>query len=259
MKHIQLEATSNAISILARFASSYTGIFGSPTASLALMAASAPELTQVFLTASSQEAYDLSQRDSEQIQSWFCAQQAYGASLLIRQGDTRTFEDGRLANGFTSAEKDNQDTRHGLTYHVLMVEPVLQGTAVFGVTSFVVLPPPEPPSPPSNANEHALLEGLWDLESQSGDELSIDESFLARSTSNTMLSTYLNNEPNGMHHTNKMREPFHMGLLRSRLPASGNGELDGDEVYLRTKDLASIGAFSGDWVSLPAPEIQSGS
>ncbi|KAG8879295.1 peroxisomal assembly protein [Tulasnella sp. 331] len=243
-----LASDSDVASVPAHFTLEHPQIFSGdqPDLTISMTGISPPRLTHIFLSALSHEAYGLAQRDPKQVEAWFCEDKEGGANPIVRQGDTYTFEDGRLANGFTGLERSHQEARHGSSYAVLMTEPVLQGVAVLGFTAFVISPGPFDLLP--HQNGHRIVEPLSDSETEllSEDELSIDESFLARSTSASMLSSFkVNGTTNDTPTGTGAHKLFQISPLTRRSPEDEEEDLD--NIYVRTQDLSKIGTFSGDW------------
>lgn len=129
-----------------------------------------------------------------------------------------------------------------------MTEPVLQGIAVLGFTEFVISPGPPPSLPRRDGERTAESLPDSDAESMSEDELSIDESFLARSTSTPMLSGL---KANGMADGTTTGPEGQKTFQISALTLNREGEADLNDLYVRTQDLTKIGTFSGDWVGEP--------
>ncbi|KAG8988842.1 peroxisomal assembly protein [Tulasnella sp. JGI-2019a] len=244
---------SDIISIPSYYTGTYPHIFGESTSTVSISVVSPPELTHVFLSALSHEAYELAQRDPNKVETWFCETKTRGAKFIIRQGETYTFEDNRPLNGFTDSEKGNLHTSSGSRYAVLMTEPVLQGLAVLGFTVFVISPGSA--SSPKTQNNHIIIESNPDSDTGSlfEDELSIDESFLARSTSTPLLSSF---QQSGATTKPITQKSFQLSPL---IQQSQEKEADLDDLHVRTQDLAKIGAFSGDWVVVNASDADGGS
>lgn len=242
----QIDCPPSLACVSPGYIQTYPHVFALTQPTLSLGLTTPIELTQLFISAISREAYELGLRDPNQIESWFCEVDAGGKRRILRQGETHTFEDGRLANGFTSDDHFTEDSRHGCSYKILMTEPVLQGIAVPGRTTFVI----SPPSLSSHEQTRANGQSQSDSSGSTGDEeLSIDESFLARTSSTTMLSAFL---PDSISNPTAAASPDATMHLVPLISTSQMSEVEGllsDEVHVRAKDLNTIGAFSGDWVS----------
>lgn len=189
-------------------------------------------LTEVIVTALSQEAYLAASRRDSVLESWFS-----DARPILRYGDVHSF-------GSTVNEHLALATLENVQYRLTMLQPFLQGYAERNTTKLIV----------------TLLEPINQQPSEfvkptcgDSDGIEIDESFLANSFLTPSFITSLKDldvrSPQDIHHT------FQVGLLSERHSfkpvSSATGLLeDNCTVYLRTADLARIGILNGDWVTI---------
>ena len=193
-------------------------------------------LEEVVLMASSRSAYAVAQNASEQLRAHLAETRA-----ILRQGGILSFTPpSAVGNGHVG----NDAAEHKLGYKVVLTTPVHQGYVDLENTQVVVaagdfnLEEDFVSSPVSSTNMAA---------SESDEEDSdIDESFLLNSLS----------EPNGV---KKGHQEHMMGAVNSTsfkvIPLKSRHMLPIDElrdltILVRTADLARLGIFSGDWVSL---------
>lgn len=189
-------------------------------------------LTEVIVTALSQEAYLAASRRDSVLESWFS-----DPHPILRYGDVHSF-------GSTVNEHLALAPLENVQYRLTMLQPVLQGYAERNTTKLIV----------------TLLEPINQQHSEfvqttSGDSdgIEIDESFLANSFLRPSFTTSLKgldgSSPRDIHHT------FQVGWLSERHSfkpvSSATGLLeDNCTVYLRTADLAKISILNGDWVTI---------
>jgi len=192
-------------------------------------------LEEVVLMASSRLAYKVAQNAPEQLRAHLAE-----TRTILRQGGAISFTPpSAVGNGHMG----NDAAEHKLGYKVVLTTPVHQGYVDLENTQVVVaagdfnLEEDFVGSPVSSAN-------MATSESDE-DDSDIDESFLLNSLS----------EPNGA----KKGHQEHMGAVNSTsfkvIPLESRHMLPLDElcdltIFVRTADLARLGIFSGDWVSL---------
>jgi hypothetical protein len=209
---------------------------GTSTRSVSITPVTPIPLEEVVLMASSRLAYTVAQNTPEQLRT-----QLAEIRTILRQGSTLSVTpSSTVGNGHMG----NDATDHKLGYKIILTTPVHQGYVDLENTQVVVaagdfnLEDEFVNSPVSSANMAA---------SESDEEDSdIDESFLLNSLS----------EPNG---AKKGHQEHMMGAVNSTsfkvIPLESRDMLPIDElrdltILVRTADLARLGIFSGDWVSL---------
>jgi hypothetical protein len=206
---------------------------GTSTQSISITPVTPIPLEEVVLMASSRSAYTVAQNAPEQLRA-----QLAETRKILRQGST--FSSSVAGNGHVG----NDAAEQKLDYKVILTTPVHQGYVDLENTQVVVaagdfnLEEDLISSPVSSANMAA---------SESDEEDSdIDESFLLNSLS----------EPNG---AKKGHQEHMIGATNSTsfkaIPLESRHMLPIDDLrdlttLVRTADLARLGIFSGDWVSL---------
>lgn len=193
-------------------------------------------LTEVFITALSQEAYDMAQAHQAQLEAWFSEGQR-----VLRQGTVYTCSANSLGrvNGYIDHETKP------LKYRLDMLEPVLQGYADKEHTSFVICP---------------LTDGNLDSslseseESSEFERIEIGEDFLASSAglsfdfpsdSEIEFEDNLNNTQCNGQHQSSSASTFRVQPLLEPIQE----RLDDHTLYIRTSDLGRVGVLNGEWVS----------
>jgi peroxin-6 len=194
-------------------------------------------LTEVVITALSNEAFDITRSAHLSFENWL-----FDRSIL-RQGSTHAFSpELPQQNG-----KDSVQYRHSYYFRVDMAQPVQQGFAQRGKTRFVV----------------TSTEDLVGNESKSGtpreedsesdpDGVEINEGFLASSLLDSV------SPPAGAERPPLLPSTNHISV-DSDPPASDvafcshslSRLIDAQDdctLYVRTVDLAHIGVLNGDWV-----------
>lgn len=182
-------------------------------------------LTEVIVTALSQESYLAASRRDSVLESWFS-----DARPILRYGDVHSF--GITVNDLPLA------TLEPVQYRLTMLQPVLQGYAEKNTTKLIV----------------TLLEPMNQQPSEfvkptcgDSDGIEIDESFLANSFLKPSFIASLKGldgrSPQDIHNIGLKSERHSFKPVSS---ATGLLE-DNCTVYLRTADLARIGILNGDW------------
>lgn len=242
------------------------------------------------------------------MEDWFCDDAAHGVvvaaedggtqrittKMIVRQGETYAFTK-RASTGIQNGTEENGAQGGGggpaaagphagvatfaYRYRVLMAEPVLQGVAERGKTTFIVVPPQEDEAEQEPGEEDARQdvtvngsagedgrtedgeEDAYD-DDESNLELEIDENFLAStmfSSSKPAGSATRGKADGGVGHERSpsgggaasKRDPLAFSLRSLEEPAFDGGanvEYEEATLVLRTRDLGKVGAFSGDWV-----------
>lgn len=204
-------------------------------------------LTEVIITALSNEAYHVASSRGSSLWTWLSNE-----SLILRQGDIYTFSPELLPTNSHAAE-----FRGRYHYRLEMAEPVLQGYARTGHTRFYVTFTDKP-------SKDLFSEDEIDFESEeySGsnpDGIEIDESFLASSvlhTNQTPPPSHRQPIPlliNGREYPiGDLGEPSaaHTGFQFQVEPLSEPTSASKDDytLYLCTSDLNRLGVLDGDWV-----------
>ncbi|KAK0459470.1 AAA-domain-containing protein [Desarmillaria tabescens] len=191
-------------------------------------------LTEVFVTALSQEAYDMAQAHQTQLETWFSQ-----GHKILRQGTVYTCNANSLGrvNGYINHEMKS------LKYRLDTLEPVLQGFSDKGHTAFVICPlADENLDPTASESEEST-----DLE-----RIEIGEDFLASSAglsfdfpSDTEIEfeDHLDNmHCSGQHHSSP-QSTFHVKPLLEPIQE----RLDDYTLYIRTSDLGRVGVLNGEW------------
>ncbi|KAG8958992.1 peroxisomal assembly protein [Tulasnella sp. 419] len=230
------------------------------------------QLTDVFLTALSQESFDYAQSKSLEFEQWLCAD-----GRILRQGEKIIFTPAGAPTSEVPLPASDQlglmkgsdaEPIASYEYHILMTDPVLQGFAKLGSTDIIVTPGnyPEPITAAKSSNGDSLEDVEVSIEpedkSDSSDFFEIDEQFLASSVLNSISPVFnLDATSNGKEelvpeltyptssYASVKKSPpiFTLRILNRRLDSV---EYDGDAeptVYVSTPELGSIGVFSGDW------------
>lgn len=144
----------------------------------------------------------------------------------------------------------------GVSWLVAMAEPVLQGLADPETTTFTVLPPVKSTYDQYDENELAHQDG------SDSDDVEIDESFLSNSVVTPQRSLPSSPAAKGTPGSRlpKRRVELALQALGHRISIASlvpQPEADEDEearVYLRSRELARCGLFSGDWALLEGSE-----
>ncbi|VDB88628.1 unnamed protein product [Peniophora sp. CBMAI 1063] len=203
-------------------------------------------LKEVIVQAHTTSAYTAATPDTDAFEEWLCRDER-----VLRQQSSYAVPAPELAG--SAATQDDAVFK----YRILMTDPVLQGVARYGSTSFVLLPPPrEEPLANGSANGHAepLPSGL---STPSTEELSaegdfeIDENFL----SSSLLEAPLSGQVDGV---GGAASPRVVGFEVEPLRAPIAFEEDGHTVYIRTVDLSRLGLLDADWAILRAESSSSG-
>lgn len=211
-------------------------------------------LSEIIVTALSEEAYRVACSHGSPLEAWLAEE-----SRILRQGTTITFaSDPIKANGHGSSVP-----HRSYQYRLDMTEPVLQGYAMKGSTRFYI------------TRTEQLGEGVSmkrhispDVGEESGsdpDGIEINESFLAGSVLHTrqnathpafresILTPYndysrVDGDPE--------KQASHSDLRLYAMPLSEPISKFHDDytVYLRTSELSRLGILNGDWVSLMKSE-----
>ncbi|KAK0228292.1 AAA-domain-containing protein [Armillaria fumosa] len=191
-------------------------------------------LTEVFVTALSQEAYDMAQAHQAQLEAWFSQEQR-----VLRQGTVYTCSTNSLGrvNGYIDHETKP------LKYRLDMLEPVLQGYADKEHTSFVICPLTDG-NLDSSASESE--------ESSESERIEIGEDFLASSAglsfdfpsdSEIEFDDNLHNAQCKGQHQSSPSSAFHVQPLLEPILE----RLDDYTLYIRTSDLGRVGVLNGEW------------
>ncbi|KDQ12329.1 hypothetical protein BOTBODRAFT_34616 [Botryobasidium botryosum FD-172 SS1] len=222
-------------------------------------------LAELVVVALSASAYELSNSDSSQIETFFCEERD-----IVRQGSTYAFSVPTATNGTHEHHEDESTGEPSFTfqYKVIMAQPVLQGYVKRGYTQFFVAKGDwELPAAPG------ALEGTSNdavTPDYSDDSFEIDEKFLASSVLGDLAS-------GSIALTNEWQEG---GGSLSPSPLGGAESADGNSrglsstttfharslsysefpyaplaleqdteplIFVRNGDLGKIGIFSGDW------------
>lgn len=256
--------------------SSHRHVFGarrptpeSPSTLLVSALRSPVPLSSVVLVAQDHESYHLATETSnfEGLLERECG--------VVREGETLD----------CLADKNDAGKQRRVRWSVAMAEPVLQGVIQKGFTRFVVLPPPDALQSIEDGesetedsvgvdavelgDETVMLEED-DLEmAELEEEFDIDESFLAASVlspprishpiplpisdglalTNGDLGSSTSALPLSPHQLTITAHPLVRPVASQLLmPRPGPSDDDIPRAYLRTRDLARLGMFSGDWV-----------
>ncbi|KAK0210498.1 AAA-domain-containing protein [Desarmillaria ectypa] len=191
-------------------------------------------LTEVFVTALSQEAYDMTQAHQTQLEAWFSQGQR-----ILRQGTVYTCSANSLGrvNGYINHEMKS------LKYRLDMLEPVFQGYADGERTTFVICP---------LADENLDSAASESEESSEFERIEIGEDFLASSAGLSFdfpSDTEIEFEDNldNMHCNGQQQfSPaltFHVQPLLEPIQE----RLDDYTLYMRTSDLGRVGVLNGEW------------
>lgn len=197
------------------------------------------------MQALSTESYSAAKAHSSALEDWLCCDQR-----ILRQDSVYTIDPLSLS------QEDTRDTGSPsrLEYRLIMSEPVLQGYAQKGQTSFVLLPPTEV-KPGVNGDVATGSSFTEELNSDFGDDdLEIDEGFLANSLgrhlgTNSHATNGHSGLTNGAISTDNTASTLHQAFIASPLPGDIHPDLDDHTVYIRTADLTKVGILDGDWVS----------
>lgn len=187
-------------------------------------------LTQVYATALSLDAYDMATTHDLYLERLFCDKKR-----ILRQGSVYSAD-------LYSADLANGNPPHGncrLEFRIDMLEPVLQGYAEAGTTSFIL----------------TCLEAEVEAEDESeplalssdDESIEIDEEFLANSI---VYPSYNPIAPSYDWKRSEEDEVVSELLFQAQPLSSPISTLQDDHtLYLRTADLGRLGVLSGDWVS----------
>lgn len=180
-------------------------------------------LTQVYATALSLDAYDMAATHDLYLERLFCDEKR-----ILRQGSVYSAD---LANG-------NPPHGNRLEFKIDMLEPVLQGYAKAGTTSFILTC--------LEAEVEAEDESETSALSSDDESVEIDEEFLANSI---VYPSY--NPISPCHDWRGEEDEVVSELLFQAQPLSGpiSTLQDDHTLYLRTADLGRLGVLNGDWVS----------
>lgn len=192
-------------------------------------------LRTVILTALSAEAYQIAGEGDSCIENWLCG------DIILRQGSIYTFTSNSLpVNGHVASARTRL-----YQYRLDMLEPVLQGYAKRGETSFVVMLH-DGGAYSSGTSEPHVAEDSEDDE----DALEIDESFLAGSISTFRYpSSTIPLPPRPSPATINGKSEFFFRPVDLSEPIAPLHE--DYTLHLRTADLSRIGILNGDWVFHP--------
>ncbi|KAI0057091.1 AAA-domain-containing protein [Artomyces pyxidatus] len=193
-------------------------------------------LEEVYVQALSPQSYHAAKADISSLENWFCTDQR-----ILRQGSPY-FPHHSV---FPSYQPDADAPQHQLKYSLIMTEPVLQGYAQKGRTTFILLPPPHE-EPRVNGHTDGVTSSSASEESDFSDEdVEIDEGFLASSVAPQTAG------PNGVNHDvtstgSSLSRPSHEFVVEP-LPSPIHSTLDDHTLYIRTADLSKLGILDGDW------------
>ncbi|KZT28626.1 AAA-domain-containing protein [Neolentinus lepideus HHB14362 ss-1] len=206
-------------------------------------------LSQVFIVALSEDAYDAARDLGSFLEDWL-----YADSRILRQGDDMEFNHGHDI-------VSTADFTLPYRYRLVMTEPVMQGKAEKGTTQIVLLRPSVDPADLSNG--HATPSEFQDTPTGSTngsrESLMIDERFLAGSLVDIGLSFYSSNDVNGLVNGNAYNGAFGaqgLALLVNPLSDVVSPVSDDYTVYINTVDLCHIGLLNGDWAMASSCAIE---
>ena len=206
-------------------------------------------LSEVILTAQSEEAYELSLAHRSAFEDYF-----FDERRIIRQDSVHhlTAQDLGLPDDYAGLSAAHE-------YRLVMVGPVLQGCAKRGHTRFYVISAPPPASSTNgSADAEPVLDDLQEIPSdeadveESEDGFEIDEAFLAGSVLHPVPVHTEHVEPSAT--TDALSTDGHRinsaVFSRTAEPlASLRSSVNDDcTVYIPTADLSQVGVLSGDWV-----------
>jgi peroxin-6 len=194
-------------------------------------------LTQVIVSALSQEAYDAGSEPSG-FDSWFSDEK-----LVIRQGVTYPIPIRKpTMNGILPHDIPHEQEFH--RYMVQMTEPALQGCVERGTTQILLLLSSEPPSEVNGLVSHENSHVGDPLE----EELEIDETFLANSVLTPSVVEAQGSSSTELPDGNGISN----GGSLSIEPLEGVIDVTEDDwtTYIRTADLSRVGLLDGDWVHI---------
>ncbi|KAF9066818.1 P-loop containing nucleoside triphosphate hydrolase protein [Rhodocollybia butyracea] len=181
-------------------------------------------LTEVYVTALSPASYDAAIAHETLLEKLLCDQ-----NRILRQGSIHsTGPDALLPNGSES------HSTHRLGFRIDMLEPVLQGYAEIGRTTFFV----------TSAGDLDENEDDTSVLSSDDESVEIDEEFLANAV------VYPSHDPispftHGPKHVENGTTDLFFKALPSSIPVSAHQ--DDCTLYLRTVNLGHLGVLSGDW------------
>ncbi|KAI0043551.1 AAA-domain-containing protein [Auriscalpium vulgare] len=204
-------------------------------------------LDDIFVQALSSEAYAFAKEHIAAFEDWFCLDQR-----ILRQSSSYAVDHTALRS--SSPETEEAELYSTLDYKLVMTEPVLQGFARKGQTSFILLPPDDG-VPLVNGHSIAPASSS-NLEEQSAysddDDLEIHEDFLASSMGRQLGTSHpgLNGSlaaVNGNGHATTPTISPHQSFSAEPLTGDVHATADEHTLYVRTADLSKIGSLDGDW------------
>lgn len=179
-------------------------------------------LTQVFISALSEEAYRIATSYPSLLESWLSEDHK-----IIRQDSVHSFSSELVrVNGSGTTSPSTM-----LQYRLELLEPVLQGLALCGTTRFCVTSAPD-----------ALISSPTSTDqTEDATEFEIDEDFLANSVIHPSLRPLAPAVPSNTQAKSETR----FTCQEMNEPVS----LLDDEctLYVRTPDLGRVGILNGDW------------
>ncbi|KAJ3742031.1 AAA-domain-containing protein [Lentinula detonsa] len=178
-------------------------------------------LTEVYVSALSSAAYDAAIAQEALLESFLCENKR-----ILRQGSIYSINLDALTES---------PAKYRLEFRIDMLEPVVQGYAEAGSTSFIVT---------SSADAD---EGEIDTLALSSDDESVEinQDFLANSV---VYPSYISISPSLSSPRDGTRAEGDFLLEAHSLSSPVSILHDDHTVYLRTADLGRLGILSGDWV-----------
>ncbi|KIJ69555.1 hypothetical protein HYDPIDRAFT_179330 [Hydnomerulius pinastri MD-312] len=186
-------------------------------------------LTEVVLTAKTQDAYTVASTHGSTLESWFV-----DSSAIIRDGEDISLPSSVFSMNGNALLEHSPVTLY--SYKVNLILPYPQGVVERGLTRFIVTSPGE---------MVVAAESVMELEDESpsgqdsSDSLEISESFL--------MSTTLS-PPSRLSEGDEKVHSLGGSLSLKALRAPIDRDLDEVTLYIRTNDLRPLGMLNGDWV-----------
>lgn len=244
MFNSQLDFQTEELAIPQQWVTTYAHIFAQdgPKNTVVVNPVQPIVLTQVVLTALSDEAYQAAQGPNSILENWISVHHP-----IFRQREICTITSRSLPlNGSGSSESGRS-----YQFRLNMLEPVQQGCPQIGYTRFILLL-----SDVGNDLDayHERESEIEDDSDSDRDGIEIDEDFLA----NSVLSS-IHEPPSSAVQTSaslvdgKPHESQN-SLRPEPLPKPCSVQ-DDYTLYLRTTDLGKIGLLNGDWVSPSATTV----